>query len=459
MKKISSLPVGKKIIFAIGQFGWSLAAFSGANVLTYFYMPPESGEQPLFPAYIFQGAVLGIATIIGLINFGSRIFDAVTDPWIANFSDRSNFKFGKRMTLMAIAALPFALFSVLIFVPIVPHESVWNTLWLIFCILVYYLAITTYCTPYNALISEFGHTPKESLSISTYISITWALGFALGNQIYAFRGMAEEIFNLSSTGSFQFVLSVFAVISFLAMMAPVVFIKESKFSEERKTSENVIKSFISALKNKNFLKFVSSDLMYWLSLTFIQIGISYFVIVLLKLEESLTSFLMLVLFVLSFVFYVPVNFLARKLGKKKVLIFAFLLLAIDFIFVTFLNKFHIDAYVQAYLIVILASLPMAIFGILPNAIVADLVTADSKMTGNYKAGTFFAARTFMMKLGISVANLLFPSFLLLGKDTMNDTGVRIAAFAAFIFCVAGLIIFLFYDEKKVESIINEKQEA
>lgn len=130
-------------------------------------MPPESAEEALFPTYIFQGAIFGIATIIGLINFGGRIFDAITDPIIANFSDRSNFKLGKRMTLMAISALPFALFSVLIFVPIIPHESIWNSIWLTFCILVYYLAITTYCIPYNALISEFGHTQKESLSIST----------------------------------------------------------------------------------------------------------------------------------------------------------------------------------------------------------------------------------------------------------------------------------------------------
>lgn len=455
---VQSLPTGKKIIFAVGQFGWSLAAYSGANLLTYFYMPPESNQQAAFPPYIFQGVVLSIATIIGLINFGSRIFDAITDPWIANFSDRHNFKIGKRSALLAVAALPFALFSLLIFVPIVPHESIYNALWLTFCILAYYLAVTIYCTPYNALISEYGHTPEGSLSISTYISITWALGFALGSQVYMFKDIAQNSLNLTSTGAFQLVIGVFAIIAFIAMLFPVLFIKENKYSQQHTTDQNVFKALASAFKNKNFMKFVASDLTYWLSLTFIQVGISYFVIVLLNLPEKLTSFFLLILFVISFIFYVPVNIAARKFGKKKVLIFAFILLALDFIIITFLNKYPIPAMVQGYIITLLAAIPMAIFGILPNAIVADLVEADGKTTGQYKAGIFFAARTFMMKLGISLANFLFPSFLLLGKDTLNDTGVRVAAFAAFVFCLTGMIIFMTYDEKKILSILKDEKQ-
>ena len=107
--------ISVKIIYALGQLGWSLAAFGAANLLVYFYMPPEDGTTAKFPAYIYQGAVLGVLTIIGILNFGGRIFDAFTDPLIANWSDRMQSKFGKRRLLMAIAVFPFALFSFLIF--------------------------------------------------------------------------------------------------------------------------------------------------------------------------------------------------------------------------------------------------------------------------------------------------------------------------------------------------------
>ena len=46
-------------------------------------------------------------------------------------------------------------------------------------ILAYYLSITAYCTPYNALIPELGHTQQERLNISTIISFTFIAGTAV----------------------------------------------------------------------------------------------------------------------------------------------------------------------------------------------------------------------------------------------------------------------------------------
>jgi hypothetical protein len=43
-----------------------------------------------------------------------------------------------------------------------------------------------------------------------------------------------------------------------------------------------------------------------------------------------------------------------------------------------------------------------------------------------------------MKLGISAANLIFPSFLLAGKGVGHDSGIRLTAYAAVIFGVLGL---------------------
>lgn len=452
---VEKFTTGKKIAFAIGQFGWSLAAFSVANLLPYFYIPPVQNGKPLFPTYIFQGAIFGVLTIIGLINAFGRVFDAITDPLIANFSDRKTFKLGKRSTLLLFSSLPFAAFSVLVFVPLVPHESIWNAIWLTVAILIFYLSLTFYCTPYNALIHEYGQTPEGSLSISTYISITWALGFALGSQVYLFKDIVQNSLGLSPTAAFQTVLSIFATVAFLAMLSPVIFIKEKKYSIEHISNENVIQALKSTFSNVNFRRFIVSDFTYWLSLTFIQTGISYFVVVLLELPQGLTSQYLLTLFIVSFLFYIPVNLAANKFGKKNVVIFAFIVFAIDFLIISMLGKkWGINPETLGYLIAIIAAIPIAIFGILPNAIVADLIEANGRTTGQYNAGMFYAARTFMMKLGVSLANLIFPSFLLLGKEPGNDLGVRLAAVAAVVFCVIGLIFFLFYDEKYIFSIIK-----
>jgi GPH family glycoside/pentoside/hexuronide:cation symporter len=95
---------------------------------------------------------------------------------------------------------------------------------------------------------------------------------------------------------------------------------------------------------------------------------------------------------------------------------------------------------------ILSAYPLAAFGIIPNAIVADIIYQHEQQSGQQQSAMFYASRNFMMKAGISLANLIFPSLLLLGKSVENPLGLQVAAGLAFIFCIAGWIIFSRYQE-------------
>ncbi|MFP4364186.1 MAG: MFS transporter [Spirochaetia bacterium] len=452
-----SLPFWKKLMYAAGQFGWCIASYGVGNLLTYFYMPPESTGEAVFPVYIFQGSIFLGLTIIGVLAFGGRVFDAITDPIIAGLSDRSTSKFGKRRTFLLIGSIPFTLFAILIFIPIVPQQSVVNAVWVAVCIFLFYLFFTMYLTPYYALLSELGHSPKERLQLSTIIAITWALGFMVGSQAYAFQGLFEG-FGFSPTNAFQIVILIFGGVGLVTMLLPVIFIDEHTYGDYHVSKEGSFEAVVSALKNRNFLFFTFSDLVYFLALTVIQIGISYYVIVLLQLPKNMASLFMIVLFIVSFAFYVPVNLTAQKLGKKKVIVFGFFLFALGYLFILFMGRIpFMPAIVQGYFIMVWCAVPMAIFGILPNAVVADVAEADGILTGNYKAGVFFGARGFVQKLGISAANLIFPSLLLLGKSVQNDLGIRLSAVVALVFCIAGLVIFLQYDEKHVLETLATKE--
>ena len=95
MKTISK---GKMWCFAIGQFGWSLLSALITNWLVYFYQPDADMIAAGQTLFIPQGRViLGIATVIGGIAALGRVFDAVTDPMIANLSDRSTNPRGRRI--------------------------------------------------------------------------------------------------------------------------------------------------------------------------------------------------------------------------------------------------------------------------------------------------------------------------------------------------------------------------
>jgi Na+/melibiose symporter-like transporter len=455
------------MMFSLGQFGWSLASYAVGSLLVYFYLPPDNGAQPLFPPYIFQGAVLGVLTVIGCLSAAGRTLDAFTNPLIASWSDRSQSRWGRRRFYMMLSVLPFAVFSVLVFqplvTPIVPPgsaaESWVNIVWLAFTLFAFYFFFVMYTAPYTALIAELGKTSEERLKISTWISVTWAMGFMVGNLVYALQGWLEAANGWTGAEAFRFLMVVYGVVAFVFMLLPIIFVDERKYARFQASKEEVWGALRSTFRNKNFFRFISAELFYFICLNIIQMGLVFFVTTLLGLDKGLVSLLTTVMYLESFLFYYPINLAARRFRKKKVLLFAYGVLAVVFGLCAFMGILPLPPVAHAWLVALLAALPLAIFGILPNAIVADISEADGLETGNFKAGIFFGVRTFEMNLGIALANILLPSLLNLGRTAVNPAGIRLAAILAGALCLVGLLLFLGYDEKAIHRRLEAPREA
>ncbi len=443
-------PLSQIIIYAIGQYGWSLASFGAGSLLVYYYMPADDGIER-FPAYFYQGAVLGILTVVGLLAFGGRLLDAFTDPWIARTSDQmSSEGMGKRKKMMAMAIVPFALFSFLLFFPIVSGSSWINVMWLVLVSIIYYVSFTMYLIPYNALIAELGHHPEDRMKISSIISLTWILGFATGFSVFILNGMMVEN-GYGFESSFRILIGSYALLAFCCMLVPILFLKENKYAQQShgKSEINGLSYFFNLIgKNKNLRFFVFSDLTYWLSATFIQMGVAYYISVLMRKAESESTLFLGIALVCSLLFYIPINRMVKKYGKKPITMLAFSCYIIVFGMTGFVDKLPLSIDFLFYLSAVLAAFPMASFGIIPNAIIADLIYEDERETGKNQAALYYAVRTFMMKIGITLANLIFPSLLLLGKSLENPLGVRATAIAALIFCIVGMMIFRNYQDVK-----------
>lgn len=465
MTTVKKLPPSKMILFALGQFGWSLCSFGVGNLMNYFYMPPESGNVALFPPYIHNGRILGFLTVLGIITAIARAFDAITNPLIANWSDRNTSSLGRRTFFLAFSALPFAILSVLVFVPLTNGESATNALWLAGVMLAFYFFFVCYTTPYTALLSEYGHTPEERLSLSTALSVTFTLGFALGQGIFAIQPLVEKSFAMPPARAFQCVIAAYAAVAVICMYLPVLFIKERDYAEMHSSKESVREALLATFGNRNFVRFTSADLMYWIALTFVQMGMVYYMTTLLhpyndmRQDTAIVTPLMTVMFLVSFLCYAPVNIAAKKYGKKPVLLTGFITLAIAFALISVMGFVPLPSVPYAYMICVFVALPIAIFGILPGVVVADIAEADGNQTGNFKAAMFFGVRTFVMNLGIALANFLFPSFLLFGKDVQNPSGVRLSSLAAVAFCVLGYVLFSRYNENEVTAHLGKKSAA
>ena len=463
-------------IFAVGQLGWStLSGIISAWFVT-FYLPTQADiSENGAIQYITPGLVIGgFLTVLGLITALSRVFDAVTDPWIASLSDRSKNKRGRRIPFMQYAAVPLSVVTVLLFCAPVNMISSWNVVWISVFIVLFYLFMTMYCTPYNALISEFGKTQDDRMYISTAISLTFFAGTMLAYTPFVFAGFLRG--SVGFAWSYRLCFIALAVIACICMLVPTFCLKEKEFVDTKPSNANMLKSLGATFKNSSFRTFVGSDIMYWVGLTLFQTGLPFFVKVSMNISESFTMVFLGGMTILSAAFYPFVSKMVRKFGKKKLVITGFLGLALAYVIAGLigilgtaenpglLNIGTIPGIVFGVLICVIAAFPMALLGIIPQSIVADVAEADGIETGENREGMFFAARTFAMKFGQSLAMLVFTSLAIIGTTqntnsndiTASTLGMTIVGFVAVVFCVMGAVILGFYNEKKIMNTIDKK---
>ncbi len=451
-------PITNKIlwIFAVGQFGWSLLSGIISTWLVHLYTgnASEGATNGIFGSLITQSPILASLTLFGLITAVGRIFDAVTDPLIASWSDRSNFKGGRRIPFMKAVAIPFAAVTAGVFC--IPGsyfgQGVNNTL-IFVLLMLFYLFMTIYCTPYNALIAELGDTQEHRINVSTYISFTYIAGFSISTSMPNLAGMLEGVTG-NQGDAIRLAIGIMCALAAIAMLVPAFFIKERDYIDSHPVKTPAFKSLIATFGNAQFRRFVYSDVIYFFAVTLFQTGLADFETNLMGISSDKTLLLTVLMTVVSLSLYPIVNKLAPKAGKKKLIIIGFFVYAGVFLITAFSSGATIGSvHFFGIIVAVAAGIPMAILGILPQACVADVSELSTLQTGEDRSGMFFAARTFAMKLGQALSMLVYTSLtvkkLVDGEEIVTQTQYRTVAAVAAATCLAGALLFFLYKEKDV----------
>lgn len=438
--------------FAIGQLGWAMLSGVVSNWLLYFYMPSEEVIAQGMPLFITQGIVFAGMTIIGLITALCRLVDGFIDPFIASKSDKLNHPLGRRIPFMRLAAIPFGLMTVVVFTVPGLGSVAFNNAALLVCLVAFYITLSLYCTPFNALIPELGSTQELRVNISTYISVTYFLGTACAYLVPTIAGVFEGAFGIAN--SYRITIAILACVAVACMLLPAFTIDEHKYANAEPATMDMVASVKKTFKNKAFQIFELSDVLYWVAITMFQTGMPFYVTSLMGLDESWNFVLFASMTLISLAFYAPVNILAKRMGKKKLVTFAFFFFCVAFGVTTVCGKFGIPALVWGGIVAVLAAIPMAILGILPQAVLADIAEGDALKYGENREGMYFAARTFSMTLGQSLAMILFSSLATIGTDGL---GYRFTALTAMVFCLLGAFVFMRFDEQRMLGVIESRK--
>lgn len=452
---MKQIPLKKQLLYAVGQLGWSTLINIINLQLVFFYIPPEDAGIPFF---ITQVVFLAVLNVLTLIAASGRLLDAITDPLIASWSDRFDSPKGRRLPFMKWSAIPSVVFCILLFFPIVSEVSSWNIVWLFVMQAVFYVSLTFYVTPYFALLPEFGHDAKTRLNLSTWISITYALGIILASQVPAIGQLLADAMGATGTVStIQYGVVGIGILAGIFMLVPVWTLNEKEYSKGASSSNDMKSAIRHTFQNKHFRYYVAADFSYFMGITIVLTGLLYYITVLLQLDKSMMGVLLPLMVVLSFLIYPVVNILAGKFGKKAFVSGSFLFMAAVFLMTWFLGRLPFGNEVQAYALIVCFAIPVAFLGILPNAILADIAEHDARQTGIRQEGMFFASRTLMQKFGQTFGVLVFAALTSLGKDIGDDLGIRLSAVIGSGLCLFAGLYFLRYDEQTVLAELEEEK--
>ena len=453
------LPKRKMYRYCLADIAKGLFTGMISNYLLYFFQPTaKSGLPQLLP----QNKLLGFITIMALVTALGKIIDAVTDPIVASLSDKCKHKDGRRMPFLRYAAIPYALSVLLIFYAPFAEGSAANAVWVGFFLITYYTAYTFFFIPRNALVPEI--IPDAKVRVGYYgISTVFFMGSS--SFMYAATMFVNMLKNagLSPLWAWRTVFTVFAAIGITCLLLSAYAFNEKDYVQQNtKPKESMLKSFGIVLRNKNFVIFSLGDLFSGVSMAFFQTAMLYYITMLLNVPESQSFLVMLAAIAVAICLFPVIIKISRKYNKKLPLIIASVVFTVVFGLIYFGDK--IAALAPGYELFIglgmgvIVAFPFAAINILPQSVISDIIQCDSLVSGVNREGIFSAVKTFIEKIASAIAMMGVSSILAVGAlsgESVGLQGVRLTGVFAGVFSLLSLIVFIFYNDKKVTATIEK----
>lgn len=450
MKKLTN---GKIIALCMGDFSRGMINGIITTYLLTFFIPTKADTT--LPQF-FLNAALIMAIIRGI----GTVVDAITDPWVAGLTDSCKHKLGRRIPFLRWSALPYGLCCLLIFFPPVNGTSYINALWVGVLLILYYLFSTLYNIPFSALQAEIVAEPKRRVFLYTMNSLLYVVSNALVFCTSMVKGMLMDA-GIPEIWALRIPFLLCSIGGTIAALVPAFAIREQDYITPKTYSQPLGTALKAIFSYKNFTIITIGYLVMWVAFTFFNTAQVYYITNLLALPDKWVTIVTVISIGVGVCTYPLVNILARKVGKKPLLLGA----CITYVLLYF-GIFNYQTVISligakgfALVIGFCIAMPIAITNIIPASMFADLAQFDTIKTGENRAGMFLAARNFVNKLCQSI--VVIACAILLGKGAdgtgaATPEGIQATALVACVFVACALGIYFFYNDKEIADAIKEQ---
>jgi glycoside/pentoside/hexuronide:cation symporter, GPH family len=366
---------------------------------------------------------LGLSAFwLGVILIIPRLWDAVSDPIVGHMSDNTRTRWGRRRPYLLIGGILVAFFFVVIWwIPKGDMVRVWfpseagfqafQLVYILVALLLFYTACTIFEIPHGALGMEMTTDPHERTRLFSAKSFVGNL-FAMSTP-WLFALASLEIFKGPGGNEADGMRYVSIIIA--AILIPLSFwwfftLREPGFKRVVKQKKTPFwKDIKHTASNKNFIMLTLTIFTLAMGFNFVSLLGSYIPIFYIFGGDKVAGAYLLgingTIWAITGVLAVfPLNWISPKLGKRKTLSIAILLMCL-----AQLSKIFAYNPQYPYLIIIptvLLSAGMLFFFTLGSSMVGDICDEDDLKTGTRTEGSYYSIFWWFIKMGTALASFV-----------------------------------------------------
>lgn len=404
--------------------------------LLYFYLPPEGEGQVLVPAALYGATILAV-----------RALNALFAIWIGHRSDRMRSRWGRRLPLMFVSALPLLIFFVLLWTPPVRGESGWNLAYLALILVLYNGMYSLNQIPFTALLPELALTDSHRVRMSAWSASAFLLGFILS-------GLAGPLIDW---GGYVMMALVYVGMALPLFYLPFLVLRERPpVTEAAADRPNLWRALGSMRHNRPFVIMTATGACYWGITTLVQATLPYIVTEICQLDIGDAFYFYIPAVLASLVCYPLITWLSNRVGKWAVFagsMFASALVLPGLLLIGEWLPLGLGA--QGILWMTLQSVALSGVAMLPPAFGAEIVDHDAQLSGQRREGLYYSVWGLLDQVVNGVVAALLPVILLLGRsrgDPNGPLGVRMVGVFGGVLMLVGFVIFFRYPLRKTRIV-------